>query len=193
MQKAEEWANRPKPEVDAKPPQDISDAADIIGRQTLMYDLVRLALQTDSTRIITLQLSATNSVPTGLDVSSDWHNLSHHGKDPEKIAQLRVIERAELELLAGLLDALSETNEAGGTLLDRTQVFFGSNLGNASSHDTKNMPVLLFGGGMDHGRHLAFDPDDHPPLCNVYTHLLQRMGIEADAFGSSTGVMSELG
>ena len=193
LQKAEEWARLPKPQVDAQQPTDITDAADIIGRQELMYDLVRLALQTDSTRIVTLQLSATNSVPTGLDVSSDWHNLSHHGKDPAKIAQLRVIEKAELELLAGLLDDLVETPESGGTLLDRTMVFFGSNLGNASSHDTKNMPVLLAGGGMDHGRHFAFDPDDHPPLCNVYTHLLQKMGVSTDTFGSSTGVMSELG
>ena len=193
LQKAEEWTKMPKPDVEAAQPTDITDGADIIGRQALMYDLVRLALQTDSTRIVTLQLSGTNQVPTGLKVSSDWHNLSHHGKDPAKIAQLRVIERAELELMAGLLDDLVDTPEGGGTLLDRTMVLFGSNLGNASSHDTKNMPVLLAGGGMDHGRHLAFDPDDHPPLCDVYTHMLQKMGVGVDRFGSARSAMSELG
>jgi hypothetical protein len=98
-----------------------------------------------------------------------------------------------LQLLAGLLDDLAGTPERGGSLLGRTMVMFGSNLGNASSHDTKNMPVLLAGGGLDHGRHLAFDPDNPPPLCNLYTLMLQKMGLELDRFASATGVMSELG
>ena len=68
----------------------------------------------------------------------------------------------------------------------------GSNLGNASSHDNKNMPILVAGGGFKHGRHLAFDPKSGPPLCNLYVSMLQRMGIEADRFGSSTGTLTGL-
>ena len=77
-------------------------------------------------------------------------------------------------------------------MLDRTTVFLSSNLGNASSHSTKNLPVLLAGGGFKHGQHLAFDPKNHPPLCNLYVSMLQRLGIEADKFGSSTGTLTGL-
>lgn len=91
-----------------------------------------------------------------------------------------------------LLRKLKQTEEQGESLLDRTMVFFSSNLGNASNHSTKNLPVLFAGGGFRHGQHLAFDPDDPPPLCNLYVSMLQRLGIEADQFGSSSGTLSGL-
>ena len=71
-------------------------------------------------------------------------------------------------------------------------VFFSSNLGNAATHGVKNLPVLLSGGGFKHGQHLAFNPDKPPPLCNLYVSMLQRLGIEADRFGSSTGTLTGL-
>ena len=68
-------------------------------------------------------------------------------------------------------------------------VLFGSNLGNASSHDNKNLPILLAGGGFKHGQHLAFDPQKNPPLCNLYVQLLHRLGQDVNTFGSSSGTI----
>ena len=185
--KGEEWAHKPKPKVDMKQPVDIQDNADLIGRTTLMYDLMHLALQTDSTRLITLQLQGTGLVVPIEGVTMDHHNLSHHGKDPEKLKQLALVEEAEFEALGGFLRKLMETKEEGSTLLDKTMVYFGSNLGNASSHDTKNMPTFLAGGGFQHGQHLAFDLSKPPPLCNLYVQMLQQLGLEVDQFASSKG------
>ena len=97
-----------------------------------------------------------------------------------------------MKALRDLFAKLKQTKEEGVSLLDRTMVFFGSNLGNASYHSTTNLPVLLAGGGFKHGQHLAFDPKNHPPLCNLYVSMLQRLGIEADKFGSSTGTLTGL-
>ena len=192
LTQAEEWATRPKPRVEYRQPQDVADKADLVGRQKLMYDLTHLALQTDSTRVITYVLTGTNLVPPIQGVTTDWHNLSHHGRDPDKLEQLKVIELSKLNLFAEFLTKLSETKEEGETLLDRTMVLLGSNLGNANNHDTRNMPVVLAGGGFRHGQHLAFDSKKHPPLCNVYLSMLQRMGIDAGSFASSTGTISGL-
>ena len=196
MEASQAWVNRPKPQVDYAPPTDVNDAGDFVGKQSLLYDMVRLALQTDSTRVVTLMLSGNNLVPTLDGVEVDWHNLSHHGKDPAKIAQLRRIELAEMTLLGGFLDALADTPENGGSMLDSTLVLFGSNLGNASVHDTRNMPAILAGGkalGVRHAGHLAFDPDDHPPLCNLHVSMLQALGVETDSFASGTGTLTGLG
>jgi hypothetical protein len=186
LAKAEQWLKLPKPRVDAKPPQDVTDNADSIGRMKLLFELVPLALQTDSTRLITILVQGTNSVPPVPGVSIDHHNLSHHGQDPEKIKQLALIEKAEFAALDGLITSLKEKKEGNGTLLDNTMVFFGSNLGNANAHDTRNLPLLLAGGGFKHGQHRAFDSQNNTPLCNLFVTMLQNMGVETDAFGSST-------
>ncbi|HEX8911091.1 MAG TPA: DUF1552 domain-containing protein [Humisphaera sp.] len=192
LTKAEAWSRKPKPVVDAKPPTDIANGADIIGRTKLMYDLVALALQTDSTRAITLAVDGMNAVPPIDGVTIDHHNLSHHGRDPEKLAQLRIVEEQQFKAFAGLLAKLKATPEGGKTLLDRTMLVYGSNLGNASAHDTKNMPILLAGGGFKHGQHIAFDETNNAPVCNIFVSMLQRMGIEADAFGSGKGTVRGL-
>jgi len=96
------------------------------------------------------------------------------------IADLIEIELLHTRSLARFITRLKEAN-----LLDSTQVLFGSGLGNASSHSNRNLPVLLAGGGLRHGRHLGFDPGT--PLCNVYVTMLQRLGIDIDAFAGSTG------
>jgi hypothetical protein len=192
LARAEEWSKKPKPKVDAKPPQDIHNPADIIGRTRLMFDLIHLALQTDSTRLITMLLAGTSLVPTIAGVSLGHHDLSHHGQDPNKIEQLKKIELETMKAVRDLLAKLKQTKEEGASLLNRTMVFFSSNLGAGSTHSTKNLPVLLAGGGFQHGRHLAFDPSKPPPLCNLYVSMLQRLGVESDQFGSSTGTLTGL-
>ncbi len=189
---AEEWAKRPKPAVSVPPPTDVQNAADFVARTRLMFDLAHLALQTDSTRVITVAIAGHNSVPPVPGITIDWHNLSHHGKDPEKLAQLRVIELEQMKLLAGFLAKLKASKEAGSDLLANTSVLYGSNLGNASSHDTRNMPMLLAGGGFKHGQHIAFDDKQNYPLPNLYVSVLQRLGIEAGKFASSTGTLRGL-
>ena len=187
---AQDWARRPKPKVDAKAPVDIAAAVEVPARVRLMTDLMQLALQTDSTRFITFALNGLNAVPVMPGVTNDWHNLSHHGQDPAKLAELKVLELHQMKLFGELLTKLKNTREQGGTLLDRTIVMFGSNLGNASSHDNKNMPIIVAGGGFKHGKHITFDPQKNPPLCNLFVQFLQRLGADVDAFGSSTGTIS---
>ncbi len=192
LAQAEFWAKRPKPKVSVEPPVNIRNGADLIGKTRVWFDLIHLALQTDSSRLVTLQLLGTSNVPPIPGVSQGHHDLSHHGQDPAKIAQLKILELAKMKTLFDFLTQLRQTQEDGESLLDRTTVFFSSNLGDAGKHSVKNMPVLLAGGGFQHGQHLAFDENNHPPLCNLFVSMLQRMGIETDRFGSSTGTLSGL-
>ncbi len=192
LAKDEDWQTKPRPKVDAKIPQDVPETTRIAERMTLMYDMMHLALESDSTRLLTYFINGFNQVPQIPGVVIDYHNLSHHGKDPEKLAQLAIIEQRLVDCLAGFLKKLSESQEDSGSLLDRTTVLFGSNLGNASSHDTKNMPILLAGGDFSHGQHLAFDANNNYPLPNLFVSILQQMGVETDSFGSSKGTMTGL-
>lgn len=189
---SEAWSKKPKPKVDVKPPQDVQNSTDLIAKTRVWFDLIHLALQTDSTRLVTLQLLGTSGVPPIPGVSLGHHDLSHHGKDPTKIEQLKKLEIEKMKTLRDFLKQLKTTKEDGGTLLDRTTVFFSSNLADASTHGVKNMPVLLAGGGFKHGSHLAFDPKNNPPLCNLFVSMLQRLGVESDKFGSSTGTLTGL-
>lgn len=186
LQQSQGWVKKPKPKTDAALPKDIADRNDAIGKQRLMNDMIVLALQSDSTRTITFQLSGMNAVPTIPGVKNDWHNLSHHGKDPTKIDELKVIEQAEFIAFNEFLTKLKSVEENGRPLLDHTTVLFGSNLGNASSHDWHNVPTLVAGGGFRHGQHLAFDPKSNAPLGNLFVQIAQQMGLEIDKFGSST-------
>lgn len=192
MIRQQEWERKPKPRVDATKPKDIRDQADVIGRAKLMFDLTHLALQTDSTRIITIMMEGFFIVPPIAGVEEGYHTLSHHGQNAKKIEQLGLIEDAHVKILGDLLRKLDGVQEEGDTLLDRTMVLYGSNLGNASSHDNRNLPTILAGGGFKHGQHLAFDREHNYPLGNLYVSMLQRLGIEADRFGSGTGTMRGL-
>jgi hypothetical protein len=192
LAKAEEWSKKPKPKVDAKQPQNIMNPADLLGRTRLLFDLTHLALQTDSTRFITILLGGASQVPPIPGVSFDHHNLSHHGQDPDKLKQLAIVESETMKLLADLLGKLKASKEDGATVLDRTSVMFGSNLGSGNSHSCKNLPMLLAGGGFRHGKHLAFDAAKGPPLANLFVSMLQRLGLEVDSFGTSTGTLTGL-
>ena len=192
LEKAEAWEQKPKPHVAVEPPRDEPDIKKIVERMRLMYDVMHLALKTDSTRFLTYNIAGMNSVPVIPGVDIDYHNLSHHAKDPEKIAQLTLVESAVVEEFRKFLQKLNESSEEDGSLLDSTMVLFGSNLGNASSHDSKNMPILLAGGGFRHGQHLAFDRDNNYPLPKLFVSMLQRLGMETDTFSTGTGTMSGL-
>jgi hypothetical protein len=186
------WEHRPKPKVDYPMPKDIADANEVVARSRLMFDLVRLALQTDSTRVVTLTLSTFSVVPHVPGVKNETHGLTHHGNEPDKIEELRRIEEAQLRVFGEMLAAFRDTRETGGNLLDRTQVLYGSCLGNANSHSNQNLPMILAGGGFRHGQHLSFDTVNNTPLANLYVSMLQGLGVEADKFATSTGTLRGL-
>jgi hypothetical protein len=195
LQSAREWEQRPKPVVNEKEPVDPSDPKEYVEKVRLMYDVARLAFETDSTRFVALLLDSVNSPAITVDgqaTDDGYHNLSHHGKKPEKLAQLERIDRAHMRLLAGLFSELKARTEDGGTLLDRTMILYGSNLGNANTHVTTNLPVLFAGGGFRHGQHLAFDREWNYPLPNLFVSVLQRMGLEEDRFASGQATMRGL-
>lgn len=185
----EGWAERPKPKISQGAPTPIQDNNDTIAKQAAMYDVMFLALQTDSTRFMTLHTDAGGHRIPLKGVDQGYHQLSHHGLDETKISQLAIVEAAQMRVWGDFLRKLHESKEGDGTLLEHTMVLLTSNLGNASSHDTKNMPVLFAGGGFKHGQHLAFDRTNNYPLANLYTTMLQRMELEIEAFASATGTM----
>jgi len=195
LQTSQGWENKPKPVVKVAEPVDPSSPAQYMEKVKLMYDLVRLSFETDSTRAITLML---NSVGTpvlqiqGATITDGYHNLSHHGKAPDKLAQLETIDQWHMRLLAGLFADLKSVKEGEVPLLDRTMVLYGSNLGDANAHSTNNLPVLFAGGGFRHGQHLAYDAQQNYPLPNLFVSILQRMGLEESSFASSTGTMRGL-
>lgn len=187
------WLDRPKPKIDAPVPKDIPDRNDVVARMRLIFEVMALALQTDSTRVVTFRIDGLGSPPIGIDgVTQGWHELSHHGKNPDKIAELGRIEAAQFSEYGAFLGRLRSISEQGVPLLDRTAVVIGSNLGNASSHEWRNLPLVVAGAGFKHGQHLAFDRKNNYPLSNLHVTLLQRMGIAADKFSSSTGTMRGL-
>ncbi len=192
---AAEWETKPKPVVKEKPPLDPADPREYMDKVRLLYDMARLAFETDSTRAITLMLDSVNSPAIqveGQAISDGYHNLSHHGKTPAKLAQLERIDREHMKLLHQLFGDLKARKEDGESLLDRTMILYGSNLGNANTHVTTNLPVLFAGGGFKHGQHLGFDRERNYPLPNLFVYVLQRFGLEADRFATSTGTLRGL-
>ena len=196
MEMAKEWERRPKPKVTAPMPLDPASPREYMEKVKLMYDMAKLAFETDSTRSVSLLLDSVNSPAIDLDhdvkITDGYHNLSHHGRSEAKIAQLKAIDEWHMKLLAGLFQDLKGVKEEGESLFDRTMVLYGTNLGNANTHVTTNLPTLFAGGGFRHGQHLAFDTTHNYPLPNLFVSMLRRMGIDADKFASSTGPMRGL-
>ena len=181
LHSSEAWEQKPKPVISAKPPEDIEDSREFVAKTRLMFDVMKLALETDSTRILSLFIDTTVI-----------HNITHHGNRPEAIAELRAKEEAQFDALNGFLSALAETKESGKSLLESTMVLYGTPMGSANSHSNVNLPVLIAGGGFKHGQHLAFDTTNNYPLANLYVSMLQRLGIEAGSFSTSKGTMRGL-
>ncbi len=195
MSIAREWERKPKAKTTHPAPVDAPDSRAYMEKTRLMYDMSKLAFETDSTRLITLFLDSSNSPAIdieGIQITDGYHNLSHHGRNESKLKQLDAIDRRHMSLLAGLLGSLKASTEDGETLLDRTMVLYGSNFGDANKHTTTNMPIILAGGGFQHGQHLAFDTAKNYPIPNLYLSMIHRMGIEAGKFASATGTMRGL-
>jgi hypothetical protein len=195
MAMAREWEHKPKPTVQVSIPLDPESPRAYMEKVQLMYDMARLAFETDSTRSISLLLDSVNSpaIEFGdVKTTDGYHNLSHHGKSEAKLAQLMAIDRWHMKLLNDLFSHLKTAQENGEPLLDRTMILYGSNLGNANTHVTTNLPTLFAGGGFKHGQHLGFDRERNYPLPNLFVSMLQRLGLETDRFASSTGAMRGL-
>ena len=192
-----EWEQKPKPQTKSAEPKDIADKAKFFPKIQLMLDMARLAFESDSTRIITLMVDGFATPVFEIDAQhrtrDGYHNLSHHGQSKEKLAELEKVDLQQMRHLRNLLTSLAATPTTDSArLLDHTMVLYGSNLGDANVHNCTNLPVLLAGGGFKHGQHLAFDTVQNKPLCNLFVSMMQNMGIESAAFGSSTGTITNI-
>lgn len=180
------WLSKPKPKVDS--PSFNSET--FHNNMDLMLELTALSFQTDSTRVISFDIPA-GGIPlqiNGLN-SNNYHSLSHHGKAPDLVEKLLLIEREHMRSMAKFLQRLKNTPEGDSTLLDNINILFGSGLGNGSSHSNRNLPILVAGGGMKHGQHLSFNKDR--PLCNLFVTLMQQTGVETENFSDSNSNMNE--
>jgi hypothetical protein len=169
----------------------------MLEAQSIMYDLMALALETDSSRVLSMFLAGRAEVFTidGETLQSGYHALSHHGNDPDKIKDLVKITREHLKLFSGFLDQLkSKTDSDGRSLLETTMVLLGTGMGDTSRHDNTNLPTIVAGGDFKHGQHVAVDPRDEnrPMLGDLYITMMQRFGIEADRFSNSTSNLNHL-
>ena len=185
LQMSKEWLDRPKPKPPIAEVQD--EERQHVDEVALLYDLMALALQTDSTRIATLE-TGMGFRTSELDLGS-YHGLSHHGKAPGRIDQLKVIEAFLTTKLANFMTRLQEAQ-----IFDNTLIVFGSGMSDGSSHSNRNLPVILAGGGIQHRGHLVCPADPHKrvPLSNLWLSALQWFGSEADRFGRSTGTFSPM-
>ena len=185
------WIDVPKPTA----PIDRPDKNGIVQDLPTLYDLILLALETDSTRIATLEISSEGFDTSALGVSGGYHSISHHGKQPGKIRDLITLEQHQTEQFARFLQQLGSKQESDHTesLLSDTVVLFGSGMGNANSHTNTNLPIMVAGGGFQHGQHLSFLDKGHrgAPLSNLYLSILNRLGIESDYFATSTGTLRD--
>ncbi len=183
------WADVPKPKPGMPEPPNTGFVSDL----PVIYDLIALALQTDSTRIATLEIAG-GFEASAFGLRKDYHALSHHGQVQESIEGLLKIEKYQMEQFARFLAKLKALEDGDGKLLDHTMVLFGSGMGNANAHTNHNLPMIFAGGGYKHGEHRAYPEKGagRVPLSNLYLSMLQRFGVEANRFGLSSGTMRDL-
>jgi hypothetical protein len=185
MERSKNYTRQPKPKPGVSAPKD-PEPGDDTRRFGLLLDIARLAFQADLTRVITIGHGGTAKTPSKPEAKFAHHDLSHHGQDAGKIEQLALIEKDVIATWGVFLHHLRDTPDSQGVrLLDRTISVLGSAMGNASSHDSTNLPILVGGGRFKHGQHLALNPQDPPPLCNLWVQILQELGVETARFGTS--------
>jgi len=182
------WLNTTKPKV----PKSLSDDAEFVFSTKIrnLFELAKLALRTDSTRVMTLSMDWIYGAIKVPGATGGWHTLSHHGGKPDMIARLSKIEIDTLKHFNRFLFEMDQIKEEGGTLLDHTTVVMGSNFGDSSNHTCNNLPMIVAGGGYSHQTHTVLEKPT--PLCNLYLELLHKHGIDAERFGSSTKDMGLL-
>lgn len=191
---SEAWLGKAKPEAEYRLPN--PPPGNFYGEVPLFYDLMRIALQTDSTRVLSMAINGWRGSSGLPGVTKGYHDITHHGRDKKKLEQLSIIETFHTSQFARLLDSLKQTQASPDcSLLDRTMVLFGSGLGNASSHSNRNLPMILAGGGFAHGAHKSYSDANgkSTPACNLFLSMLERFGVETDQFGTSTGTLEGLG
>lgn len=183
LQAKSQWVDQPKPKAPLDRPADRNTVHDL----PLLYELIALALQTDSTRVATLEIGG-SFLPQDLGIDKSYHGLSHHGNDAQAIADLIKLERYQIEHFAKFLTRLAGINDGDQSLLDSTAVLFGSGIADANSHTNDDLPIIMAGGGYGQGefKHMT----KRVPLCNLFLDIIQRFGIPADSFGTSTGTFS---
>lgn len=181
------WEDQPKPEAPFDKPANRNTVEDL----PMLYELIALALQTDSTRVATLEIGGCY-LPQHLGIDKSYHGLSHHGKDEEAIAHLITLETHQIEHFGKFLTRLAGIQDGERTLLDSTAVLFGSGIGDSNSHTNTDLPIILAGGGYRHGEFKQVDSKSSRkvPLCNLYLDIAQRMGLETESFGTSTGTFA---
>ncbi len=183
------WVDKPKPQTDKpEPPQGKGTEADLKA----MMEMIALAIQTDSTRAITLSSGFVNG---DFGLSGGYHGFSHHGEREKEVGALKVIENYKVAQMAYLIDLLKAQTDTvnGGTLFDHTAILFGCGMA-TGTHSTKNLPLLLAGGGFKLGQHMVCPEEDSKriPAANLLLSILQNHGMEIDRFGPSTGTLSGL-
>tara|TARA_Y100001934_G_scaffold97154_1_gene119958 strand:+ start:224 stop:1471 length:1248 start_codon:yes stop_codon:yes gene_type:complete len=185
LQMSELWVNRPKPETTFD--EVANQERQHIDEVAIFYDLMALALQTDSTRVATLE-TGLGFRTSELDLAG-YHSISHHGKSDDRIAQLQVIETFLTSKLSGFIQRLKDAE-----IFDDTLIVFGSGMSDASSHSNRDLPVLIAGGGVQHQGHIACPAESHQriPLSNLWLSTLNWFGSNAESFGRSTGTFSPM-
>jgi hypothetical protein len=178
------WASLPKPKAPLERPTNRNKVEDL----PMLYELMALALQTDSTRIATLEIGG-DFLPQDLGIDKAYHGLSHHGNDETAIQHLITLETYQIKHFGQFVERLAKMDDGDRTMLDSTSVLFGSGIGDANTHKNSDLPILLAGGGYRHGefKKVPSAGGNKVPLCNLFVDIAQRMGVETETFGSSTG------
>lgn len=189
IKQQEPWVNKPKPTTAAKEPKRVPGTPENLK---MTIELIALAIQTDSTRAVTLTSGFSNG---DFGLKGGYHGFSHHGEEPVKTAALKKIEGYQVSMMSHLIDLLKAQKDPinGGTLFDHTHVFFGCGMAKGT-HSNKNLPLLLAGGGFKLGQHYV-GPDGKTqrlPAANLLLSILQNCGLEIDRFGTSTGTLAGL-
>ncbi|MFT5106113.1 MAG: hypothetical protein ACI9UA_001736 [Pseudoalteromonas tetraodonis] len=187
LQLRERWTEHPKPNAPFDKPSNQNTVEDL----PMLYELMALALQTDSTRVATLEIGG-SFLPQHLGIDKSYHGLSHHGNDEKSIEYLIELEKYQITHFGKFLTRLAKMEDGEQSLLESTAVVFGSGMGNANSHKNTDLPIILAGGGYQHGQFKNVIANDKKtvPLCNLYLDIAQRMGLDTDVFGSSKGTFS---
>ncbi|MBI3880839.1 MAG: DUF1552 domain-containing protein [Verrucomicrobia bacterium] len=220
--RADEWLNIPKPTLaptEAERLQRKLSMAEAGEYYRLFYDLMVMALRTDSTRVITCGIGSegnTSGIPE-IGISQTRHGLSHHNGDPEQLRRLTQTDTFLIEQFSYFLDQLKAQQEEGRPLLDTTQVLWGSGMAYGHSHGNANLPTIVAGGkalGYKHGQHVDFNlpkigkydvadatghykicsrpVDDNARVSNLLVTMLQRVDVKAEKFQDSVRPLSEL-
>lgn len=187
VQVRERWIDRPKPTQPFEMPVDRNTVEDL----PLLYELIALALQSDSTRVASLEIGG-SFLPQHLGIEKSYHSLSHHGNDQQAISHLITLETYQLEQFGKFLARLDDIQDGDQTLLDSTAVLFGSGMGNGNSHSNLDLPIVLAGARYGRGefKQVRSSGSGKVPLCNLLLELAHHMGVEAETFGNSTGAFS---